>query len=176
MRWAGYVACMGEKINAYRILVGKPGRKRPLWIPKRDLEDNIYMRLTGIGWCDMDWINLAQDRNQRTDLVKIIMKLRVQCSVGKFWSSWATGGFSRRTWLHGVTYYPLSGLLHHSVRKKKGEEYRMIVSQINWKIFWTQRSLLSRVLLPNLLGGYSFVYLYNLLTFSWRALIERKKN
>jgi hypothetical protein len=30
MRWAGHVARMGEKRNAYRILVGKPGGKRPL--------------------------------------------------------------------------------------------------------------------------------------------------
>jgi hypothetical protein len=49
MRWAGHVALMGEKRNAYRILVGKPGLKRPLgrrrcrWVNniKRDLRDRM---------------------------------------------------------------------------------------------------------------------------------------
>jgi hypothetical protein len=43
MRWAGHVACKGEKRNAYRILVGKPEGKRPLGRPKRRWEDNIKM-------------------------------------------------------------------------------------------------------------------------------------
>jgi hypothetical protein len=41
MRWAGHVARMGEKRNAYRILVGKPEGKRPLGRPRRRWEDNI---------------------------------------------------------------------------------------------------------------------------------------
>jgi hypothetical protein len=41
MRWAGHVARMGEKRNAYRILVGKPEGKRPLGRPRRRCEDNI---------------------------------------------------------------------------------------------------------------------------------------
>jgi hypothetical protein len=40
MRWAGYVARMGEKRNAYRILVGKTEEKRPLGIPKRRWMEN----------------------------------------------------------------------------------------------------------------------------------------
>jgi hypothetical protein len=43
--WAGYVARMGEKRNAYRILVGKPEGKRPLGIPRRRWVDNIKMYL-----------------------------------------------------------------------------------------------------------------------------------
>ena len=35
MRWAGHVACMGERRGLYRILVGKPERKRPLGRPRR---------------------------------------------------------------------------------------------------------------------------------------------
>jgi hypothetical protein len=35
MRWAGHVARIGEKRNAYRLLVGKPQRKRPLGRPRR---------------------------------------------------------------------------------------------------------------------------------------------
>jgi hypothetical protein len=48
MRWAGHVALMGEKRNAYRILVGKPERKRPLRRPRCRWVDNIkiYFRET----------------------------------------------------------------------------------------------------------------------------------
>jgi hypothetical protein len=63
MRWAGHVARMGEKRNAYRILVGKPEGKRPLGRPRLRWEDNIIMDLREIGWGSMDWIDLAQDRD-----------------------------------------------------------------------------------------------------------------
>jgi hypothetical protein len=49
MRWAGHVARMGEKRNAYRILVGKPEGKRPLGRPRRRWVDNIRMRRVGMG-------------------------------------------------------------------------------------------------------------------------------
>jgi hypothetical protein len=55
----------GEKRNAYRILVGKPEGKRPLGRPRRRWDDNIKMNLREIGWGGMDWIDLAQDRDQR---------------------------------------------------------------------------------------------------------------
>jgi hypothetical protein len=45
MRWAGHVARMGEKKNAYRLLVGKPEGKRPLGRPRRRWVDNIRMDL-----------------------------------------------------------------------------------------------------------------------------------
>jgi hypothetical protein len=50
--------------NAYRILVGKPEGKRPLGRPRRRWADNIKMDLREIGWDGMDWIELAQDRDQ----------------------------------------------------------------------------------------------------------------
>jgi hypothetical protein len=58
---------MEEKRNACRILVGKPEGKRPLG--KMDLRD--------IGWDDVDWIGLAQDRDQCRALVNTVMNLRV---------------------------------------------------------------------------------------------------
>jgi hypothetical protein len=77
MRWAGYVAQMGEKRKAYRLLVGKPegrcslGRQRRRWL------DNIRMDLIEVGWGDVDWIGLAQDRGRWRALVNTVLKLRV---------------------------------------------------------------------------------------------------
>jgi hypothetical protein len=77
MRWAGNVARMGQKRNAYRILVRKSEGKRPLGRPIRRWEDNIRMDLREIGWGGMDWIDLAQDRDQWRALVNTVMNLRV---------------------------------------------------------------------------------------------------
>jgi hypothetical protein len=54
MRSAGHVAHMGEKRNAYRLLVGNPKGKRPLGRPRRRWADNIRMDLGEVGWGDMD--------------------------------------------------------------------------------------------------------------------------
>jgi hypothetical protein len=59
IRWAGHVARIGAKGNAYRILLGKPEGKRPLRRPNRRWEDNIKMDLRERGWGGMDWIDLA---------------------------------------------------------------------------------------------------------------------
>jgi hypothetical protein len=68
---------MGEKSNVYRILVGKPEGKRPLGRPRRRWEDNIRMDLREIRWGGMDWIDLAQDRDQWRAVVNTVMNLRV---------------------------------------------------------------------------------------------------
>jgi hypothetical protein len=57
--------------------VGKPEVKRPLGIPRRRWFDNINMDFRGIRWDGMDWIDLAQDRDQWRALVNKVMKLRV---------------------------------------------------------------------------------------------------
>jgi hypothetical protein len=68
---------MGEKSNAYGILVGKSEGKRPLGRQRRKWVDNIKIDLREIGWDGMDWINLAQDRDQWRALVNAVMNLRV---------------------------------------------------------------------------------------------------
>jgi hypothetical protein len=77
MRWAGHVARMGEKRNAYRILVGKPEGKRPRGRPRRRWVDNIKMARREISWDGVAWIDLTQDRDQWRALVNTVMNLRV---------------------------------------------------------------------------------------------------
>jgi hypothetical protein len=77
MRWAWHVARKGERRNAYSILVEKPEGRRPLGRPRRRWLDNIKMDLREIGWNGMDWINLAQDRDQWMALVNAVMSLLV---------------------------------------------------------------------------------------------------
>jgi hypothetical protein len=77
MRWAGHVVRIGEKRNAYRLLVGTPEGKRPLGRPRRRWVDNIRMDLGEVGWGDMDWIGLAQDRNRWRALLNSVLNLRV---------------------------------------------------------------------------------------------------
>jgi hypothetical protein len=77
MRWAGHVARMGEQRNAYRLLVGKPEARRPLGRPRRKWLDNIKMHLVEVGWGDVDWIGLAQDRDRWRALVTSVLNLRV---------------------------------------------------------------------------------------------------
>jgi hypothetical protein len=68
---------MGEKRNAYRILVGKSERKRPLGRPRRRWVDNIKVDLREIEWGGTDRDDLAQDRDQWRAVVNTVMKLRV---------------------------------------------------------------------------------------------------
>jgi hypothetical protein len=77
MRWAGHVARMGEKRNAYRILLGNSKGKRPLGRQRHTLVDNIKMDLTEIGWDDMDWLDLAHDKDRWRALVNAVMNLWV---------------------------------------------------------------------------------------------------
>jgi len=77
MRWAGHVARMVEERGVYRVLLGKPERRRPLGRPRLRWVDNIRMYLQEVGCGYMDWIGLAQDRNRWRTLVSAVMNLRV---------------------------------------------------------------------------------------------------
>jgi hypothetical protein len=70
---------MWKKMNAYRILVGKPEGKRPLGRHRGRWEDNIKMDfiVRVMGWCGMDWIDLTHDRDQWRALVNTVMNFRV---------------------------------------------------------------------------------------------------
>jgi hypothetical protein len=77
MRWVGHIARMEETSNAYMILMGKPEGKRPLGRQRCRWMDNIKMDLREVGWNGMDWIELAQVRDQWKALVNTVMNLRV---------------------------------------------------------------------------------------------------
>ena len=63
MRWARHVARMGGR-GVYRVLVGKPGGRRPPGRPRHRWEDNIRMDLREMGCGCVDWMELAQDRDK----------------------------------------------------------------------------------------------------------------
>jgi hypothetical protein len=77
MRWAWHVARIGAKKNSYRILVGKPEGKSPLGSPRLRWVDYIKMDVRGMGWDGMNWIDPAQNRNQRRALVNTVMNLKM---------------------------------------------------------------------------------------------------
>ena len=67
---------MRQSRGAYRVLVGKPVWS-PLGRPRYRWKDNIKMDLREVGWWDMDWINLGEDRDKWWALVNMVMNLRV---------------------------------------------------------------------------------------------------
>jgi hypothetical protein len=79
MRWAGYVARMGEDIKLYKVSVGKPEGKRPLGRPRRRWRmGSEWILLLGRWAGGVEWIQLAQDRDRwRALLVNTEMNLRV---------------------------------------------------------------------------------------------------
>jgi hypothetical protein len=83
VRRARHVAQMGAKRNAYRILVEKPDGKRPVGSPRHRWVDNIKMGHREIGLGGMDWIDLAQDRDQWRSLVNTVMNLWVQLAASQ---------------------------------------------------------------------------------------------
>jgi hypothetical protein len=77
IRWTGNVARIGEMRKVYNILVRKTERKSPLGTPRCTRQNNIKMDLKEIPWEGVDWIHLAQERDQWRALVNTVMKFRV---------------------------------------------------------------------------------------------------
>jgi hypothetical protein len=75
MRWAGHVVLRGERRGVYRVLVGTPEGKRPLGKPRRRWEENIKLDLQEVACGDVDWIELAQDRDRCQASVTAVMNL-----------------------------------------------------------------------------------------------------
>jgi hypothetical protein len=75
MRWAGYVACFGERRGVYSVVVGKHKGKRPLGRPMHRWEDNIKIDLRDGGISGMNWIRLAQDRVWWQTFVNMILNV-----------------------------------------------------------------------------------------------------
>jgi hypothetical protein len=67
----------GAKRNSYWILMRKPEGKRPLERIRRVWADNTKMDLREIGWDGLDWIDLAENRDQWRALVNTVMNLWV---------------------------------------------------------------------------------------------------
>jgi hypothetical protein len=89
---------MGETRNAYRILEGKPEGKRPL--EDQDVGGwRILKWILEIGWDGVDWIELAQDRDQWRALVNTVMNLRFLKIAGNFLNGCTIGSFSGRAQL-----------------------------------------------------------------------------
>jgi hypothetical protein len=83
MRWAGHVAQMEEKKNAYRLLVGK----RPLRRPRCRWVDNIKIDLRETGWCGVEWIGPAQGTDKWRALVKKARTFSSGCTTSGSLSS-----------------------------------------------------------------------------------------
>jgi hypothetical protein len=82
MRWAGHVVPMWIERNAYRILVGNPEGKRPLGSRRRRWLYNIKIDLREIGWSGVEWIDLAQDRDQWRALVNTVTAFGFHKTLG----------------------------------------------------------------------------------------------
>jgi hypothetical protein len=94
---------MREKGKACRVLVGKPEVKMPLGRSRRRWVDNIRTDLGEVEWDDVDWIDLAQDRNWWRSLVNSVLNLRVPQNAGNLSSILTTGYLSSSAQLHKVS-------------------------------------------------------------------------
>jgi hypothetical protein len=77
MGWSGHVAHTGIKSDCYKVFLGKPDGNSPLGAHKWRWEDNIEMDLRKIGLCGMDWIHLAQDKDQWCAPANMVRNLQI---------------------------------------------------------------------------------------------------
>ena len=80
----GHAARVGERRGVYRVIVGKPEGKSPLVRPRRRWEDIIKKDLQEVGLEDMDWIDLAEDRDRWRAVMNAVMNLQAPKSGSNF--------------------------------------------------------------------------------------------
>jgi hypothetical protein len=73
----GHIACKREIRNGHKVLVGKPDGKRPLGRPRGRWDDNIIIYHAEIDWKVVDWMHLAQERDQCGVFVNTVMSPRL---------------------------------------------------------------------------------------------------
>jgi hypothetical protein len=83
MRWVGHVICVWESTGVYRVLVWKPVGEGPVIRPRHRWEHDIKMDLQEVGYEGMDWISVAQDRDNWRALV-VVMNVRSSIKCGEF--------------------------------------------------------------------------------------------
>ena len=64
MRRAGHITGLGDRRGAYKVLMWKPERRRPLGKPRWKWETSMKMEGSKSGMGFMDWIELVQDRDR----------------------------------------------------------------------------------------------------------------
>ena len=119
MRWVVCVAHMGEKRNAYRILVRKTKKKKPLG--RLDVDGRIILNwiLKEQNWNVMAWMHVTQNLDKWQAVIKTVMNLHVPWNGGNFLTIWGTVSFSRSARSCGVTCYQHRSfsLVHICVRR-----------------------------------------------------------
>jgi hypothetical protein len=98
----GTCSTNGREEEAYGLLAGKSEGRRPVGRPERTWLDNSRMDLLEVGWGEVDWIGLAEDRDRWRALVSSVLNLRVPQNAGKLWSVQTTRDLSSSSQLHGV--------------------------------------------------------------------------
>jgi hypothetical protein len=68
---------VGERRNAFRVLVGKPGRKRPFERHRRSWKDKIKINIQEMGCWGVNWIDVFQDRCNCQADASAVMGLRL---------------------------------------------------------------------------------------------------
>jgi hypothetical protein len=77
IRYVGHVVCMGQERKLYKVLMGRPEGKRPLGRLRQRWENGIKMDLRMTGWESVEWIHLAQDRDQKQACANTAMNLQI---------------------------------------------------------------------------------------------------
>jgi hypothetical protein len=95
--------------------VGKPEGRTQLRTPRCGWVDNIKIYIRKIGRCGMNWIDLAQNREQSRALANAVMNLRVPQNFQKFLNSCTISSFPKRAHLHEVSYYLYMSCKHFNI-------------------------------------------------------------